>query len=78
MGVNVFNYCKQCGHHIDRHVHISIHKGAPCTAPLGNGHTCTCKGFVSPDAPKPVEKKAAAPDEEAVEEESTDDVEATA
>lgn len=58
MGANIFNYCAVCGHHIDRHRHISIHKGAPCAAPLGNGHTCTCKGFVSPDRPE--DKKARA------------------
>jgi hypothetical protein len=42
-------YCIRecCGHINTRHVCISAQKGAPCTAPLGEGKTCRCKGYVS-------------------------------
>lgn len=38
-------YCATCGHHLDRHEHVSYY-GSPCTARIKGGSVCTCRGYV--------------------------------
>ena len=51
-------YCATCGHTRDRHSVANLGHGAPCGAPLGQGRTCTCKGFVRrPSARRGIERR---------------------